>query len=109
MEHKIYQIHSYKHDGSIHRVWEKSVLLDETDEYIILGNNKCKVIESDGRTWYTKEPAIIYFFKNKWYNIIAMYKKRGLTYYCNISSPCVIEENTVKYIDYDLDLKNISK
>lgn len=61
MEHKIYQIHSYKHDGSIHRVWEKSVLLDETDEYIILGNNKCKVIESDGRTWYTKEPAIIYF------------------------------------------------
>ena len=32
-------------------------------------------------------------------------KKNGIYYYCNIASPFVIEQNTIKYIDYDLDLR----
>ena len=47
----------------------------------------------------------MYFFKDKWYNIIAQLKKDGIYYYCNIASPYIIEEGTVKYIDYDLDLR----
>ena len=59
-----YIIHSYKHDGSIHRAWDEAVLLDECDDYLVFGNDRTKVIESDGRSWKTKEPAIMYFFKN---------------------------------------------
>ena len=98
-------IHSYKHDGSIHRAWDEAILLDETEKYWVFGNERTKVIESDGRSWKTKEPAIMYFFKDKWYNIIAQLKKDGVYYYCNIASPFIIEENTIKYIDYDLDLR----
>ena len=98
-------IHSYKHDGSIHRAWDEAVLLEECDDYLVFGNERTRVIESDGRTWKTKEPAIMYFFKNKWYNIIAQLKKDGIYYYCNIASPFIIEDNTIKYIDYDLDLR----
>ena len=29
----------------------------------------------------------------------------SITYYCNIASPFIIEDNTIKYIDYDLDLR----
>ena len=47
----------------------------------------------------------MYFFKNKWYNIIVQLKNSGVTYYCNIASPFVIEDGTIKYIDYDLDLR----
>ena len=47
----------------------------------------------------------MYFFKNKWFNIIAQLKKDGISYYCNIATPFIIEEGTVKYIDYDLDLR----
>lgn len=100
-----YIIHSYKHDGSIHRAWDEAVLLDETEEYLVFGNERTKVIESDGRSWKTKEPAIMYFFKNNWYNVIGQYKKDGIYYYCNIASPFVIDQNTIKYIDYDLDLR----
>ena len=32
-------------------------------------------------------------------------KKDGIYYYCNIATPFIIEENTIKYIDYDLDLR----
>ena len=98
-------IHSYKHDGSIHRAWDEAILLDETDDYLVFGNEKTKVTESNGRTWKTKEPAILYFYKNQWFNVIGQCKKDGIYYYCNIASPFVIEDKTIKYIDYDLDLR----
>ena len=98
-------IHSYKHDGKIHRAWDEAVLLEINDDYLIFGNNKTKVTESDGRSWKTKEPAILYFYYKDWFNIIGQCKKDGVYYYCNIASPFIIEEGTIKYIDYDLDLR----
>ena len=98
-------IHSYKHDGNIHRSWDEAVLLDENEEYMVFGNNHAKVIESDGRSWRTKEPAVMLFYKKYWFNIIGQLKEDGIYYYCNIASPYVIERNTIKYIDYDLDLR----
>lgn len=105
---KKYEIHAYKHDGSIHRAWDEAVLLEIHDDYLIFGNEKTKVTESDGRTWRTKEPAVLFFFKNDWFNIIGQYKKNGIYYYCNMASPFIIEEDTIKYIDYDLDLRVFS-
>lgn len=105
----MYQIQCYKHDGKVHRVWDEAVVLDIKKDYIVFGNNKTRVTESDGTTWRTKEPAILYYFKNKWYNVIAQMKKDGIYYYCNIASPYIIEEGTVKYIDYDLDLRIFPK
>ena len=104
---KCYQIHSYKHNGKIYKSWDEAVLLDYDykNGVYIFGNNQTTVTESDGRTWQTKEPAILFFFSNKWYNIIGQYKKRGIFYYCNLASPLIIEEGTIKYIDYDLDVK----
>ena len=72
---------------------------------MIFANYKSLVIEKDGRTWRTKEPAIMYFSKKNWFNIIGQIKKSGIYYYCNIASPYIIEDDTIKYIDYDLDLR----
>ena len=102
---KKYVIHGYKHDSKIHRSWDEAVLLEIHDNYLVFGNEKTKVTESDGRTWRTKEPAVLYFFYKQWFNVIGQYKKNGIYYYCNIASPFIIEENTIKYIDYYLDLR----
>lgn len=99
------QIQCYKHNGKVHRCWDEALVLDIHDDYIVFGNEKTKVTEAEGNTWRTKEPAVMYFFKDKWYNIIVQLKKEGITYYCNIATPFIIEENTIKYIDYDLDLR----
>lgn len=99
------QIHSYKHDGIMHRIWRNAIVIKQTDEYLILGNYKTRVIEADGRNWMTKEPAICYFFKDLWFNVIGMLKKDGIYYYCNLSSPYVYDGEAVKYIDYDLDVR----
>lgn len=99
------QIQCYKHNSKIHRAWDEAVFLDEQKDYLVFGNNRTIVTKAEGITWKTKEPAIMYFFKDKWFNIIAQLKKDGIYYYCNIASPFIIEENTIKYIDYDLDLR----
>jgi uncharacterized protein len=99
------QIQCYKHNGKIHRAWDEAVVIDIKDDYIVCGNNKTIVIESEGNVWKTKEPAIMFFFKKRWFNIIAQLKKDGIYFYCNIASPYLIEEKTIKYIDYDLDLR----
>ena len=98
-------IKSYKHDGSLHRTWRDTMVLKTSENALIGCNDHTLVTESDGRTWHTKEPAVLYFFKNQWFNIIGQCKKNGIYYYCNIASPYIIEEGTIKYIDYDLDLR----
>lgn len=98
-------IHCYKHNGMIHKSWKLAYVLDIKDDLIVLGNENVLVTKQDGRTWHTKEPAIMFFYTKRWFNIIAQLKPNGIYYYCNIASPFVIDDNIVKYIDYDLDLR----
>lgn len=98
-------VHSYKHDESLHRVWAKATVIDQSKNHIVLANRRTKVIEANGRFWYTKEPSVTWFFKDAWFNIIGIIRKDGIYFYCNIASPYLIDEEALKYIDYDLDIK----
>ncbi len=98
-------IHCYKHNGILHRVCEEATVLDITEDKLICANDKTKITEHDGRSYHTKEKAILIFYKKNWFNIIAQLKQQGLFYYCNIASPFIIDNNIIKYIDYDLDLR----
>ena len=99
------EIHCYKHNGKIHRTWDEAVVLEINDEYIVCGNCKTLVTESDGVKHKTKEPAILFFYRKRWFNIIGQLKKYGLFFYCNIATPFLIDDKIIKYIDYDLDLR----
>ena len=99
------QIHSYKHNGTLHRVWEETLILQGTSKEIIGGNDRTLVKEATGRTWTTKEPAICYFHNKKWFNVIGMVREDGIHYYCNLGTPFVWDGEALKYIDYDLDVR----
>lgn len=99
------QIKSFKHDGVFHRFWDRGLVVLDDDDFIVVASKCSKVVETNGRKWFTKEPAVTVFSKKKWYNVICMFKNDGIAYYCNIASPCIVEKNTIKYIDYDLDIK----
>ncbi|AIO19319.1 hypothetical protein KQ51_01443 [Candidatus Izimaplasma bacterium HR1] len=101
------QIQSYKHDESLHRIWEKATVIEESEDHIVVVNKRTKVIESNGRFWHTREPSVTWFYKDKWYNIIGIIKQDGIHFYCNIASPYLIDDEALKYIDYDLDIKVI--
>lgn len=99
------KIKSYKHDGQLHRMWHHNTILQQTDQTIIGINDHTKVTESNGTVWTTKVPAIFYFHSEYWFNIVAMLKENGIHYYCNLSSPFIIDGNAIQYIDYDLDIR----
>lgn len=98
-------IESYKHNGKLHRKWQENILLKHSHLSIIGANDKTIVVEADDRSWSTKDPSIFYFHSQFWFNIIALLKNNEIYYYCNISSPFTVENNVLKYIDYDLDIK----
>jgi len=98
-------IQSYKHDGTLHRTWLTSKVLAVHSDHFVVANNRTWVVEADGRRWFTREPAICFFYTNRWYNVIAMVRKTGIYYYCNIASPSLYDGEAIKNIDYDLDVK----
>lgn len=98
-------IESYKHNGSLHRIWDRGLVLANNDDFIVIATKRAKVVESNGRRWFTKEPAVTIFSKKEWWNVICMMKTDGICYYCNIASPSIVDNRTIKYIDYDLDAK----
>jgi hypothetical protein len=98
-------INCYKHNGILNQVSEDAIVLEVTDDYLVCANDRAKITEDDGRSYHTKETAILIFYKHKWFNVIAQLKSHGLFYYCNIASPYIIDNKTIKYIDYDLDLR----
>lgn len=98
-------IQSFKHDGSLHRTWAKGYVMEANESRIVCVTNKTWVSESDGRKWVTREPAICFFYPDKWFNVISMIRKNGIFYYCNIASPSIYDEESLKNIDYDLDVK----
>ena len=100
-----YKIHCYKHNAKAYQASDETIIIDIKDDYIVCGNYMVNVFEPDGHSYKTKELAIIFFYKNHWFNCIAQLKNFGLYYYCNMATPYLIDENVIKYIDYDLDLR----
>ena len=98
-------IQSYKHNGSLHRTWCKGFVLESDEDRYVAVTNKAWVIEGDGRKWLTREPAVYFFWTHRWYNVIAMLRKNGIYYYCNLASPSLYDGEAIKNIDYDLDIK----
>lgn len=101
----VFKIISLKHDGQLHRSWETNELLANKDPILIGGNNRTIVKEADGEKWRTNMPAIFYFHKHYWFNVIVLFHTpHHYYYYCNISSPFVWNNREVHYIDYDIDV-----
>lgn len=104
VNHMVY-VQSFKHDGSLHRTWSKGFVLEADEEKMVVVTNKTWVIEADGRRWFTREPAICFYYPDRWYNVITMIRKSGIYYYCNLASPSLYDGEAIKNIDYDLDVK----
>ena len=104
-EKEMIYIQGYKHDHTLHRTWAKALVIESNEERIVCVTNRSWVVESDKRHWMTREPAICFFYPDRWYNVISMIRKDGIHYYCNVASPALYDEEALKYIDYDLDIK----
>ncbi len=106
-------IKSFKHDGSLHRVWRQNWQVPagrlhpehagDKPLWVYL-NDHTPIVEKDGKEWVSKVPAVSFFFSNEWFNVVALLETSGVRYYCNLASPPYRYGDVLTYIDYDLDL-----
>lgn len=102
-----FDLKSFKHDGSSHRMWRSLALIKENKEFWYLAAVRTKVVEDDGREWRTQQPTLYILSKDRFYNVICMMKgPQTVDYYINLASPTVrLSSDVLGFIDYDLDLK----
>lgn len=104
-------IKSFKHNGRIHRIWFENWPvpaaalhpLHASERFHVYINHGTRIREADGKEWVSRVPGVTYFVPGQWYNIVALLEPTGVRYYCNIASPFYHYDDTVTYIDYDLD------
>src|SRR5699024_9166120 len=97
------KIESTKHDGSLHRRWETNRLLFVDSHKMIGMNDRTMVTDHAGSVSQTIKPTLFYFDCLLGFNIVYIMDGRKGFYYCNISSPCRFHNQTIHYIDYDID------
>ncbi len=106
-------IKSFKHNGSLHRMWQQywlipaEKLLPEhaAESMLVLVARETNVQEASGKRWTSRVPAVTFFIPGQWYNIVALMENGGIRYYCNLASPVYVQQgNVLTYIDYDLDI-----
>lgn len=112
IEYEEYVIKSFKHDGHLHRVWQRNWLVPHAEmldihrqeNMLVVINKQTPIVEADGKTWVSRVPAVSFFIPGCWYNIVALIEDSGVRYYCNIASPVYSSSGIITYIDYDLDV-----
>ncbi|WP_416322672.1 DUF402 domain-containing protein [Mycoplasmopsis felis] len=102
-------VQAYKHNGFLYRQWSQAKVIFHNKRHIVLSLKGTKVIEiqKNSNGWKYNDDALWFIPKYSMYNSIVMIKKNiGNSYYINLSSYPIFEDNTIKFIDYDLDCKS---
>ena len=103
-------IHGYKKNGWLYRTWEFPKIIEKNDEYLCVYLKNTSIITSEKfskRNFHSKnlKDSYWFFLKDEWFNIVATVVDDNVSYYINLSSPFIIEEEAIKYIDFDIDVK----
>lgn len=102
---KFINIQAFKYDGTLYRQWNGVKVILDNEDYLCCLLYKTKVSEKENQKWVVKEPTLWFFSKKFFFNLTIIWRKQGLHYYINLASPLFIENLTIKYIDFDFDVK----
>lgn len=106
---KVINCQAYKYNGDLYRQWNGVKVLKNTPKHYVLFMHKTKVKEKYNHSWTYKDYVLWFLPKNSMYNAIILLKPKQNYVYVNIAMPPVAEDNTIKFIDLDLDVKSYAK
>ncbi|ACF07039.1 Protein of uncharacterised function (DUF402) [Metamycoplasma arthritidis] len=103
---EIINIQAFKYDGTLYRQYEGAKVIANLNDFVVLLLIKTKVSE-ENMNWIVSDPTLFFFAKNKFYNAnITLNRNKENYIYVNLASPFYIDNGTVKYIDFDVDVKS---
>ena len=112
INHKV-SIHAYKYDGCLYRTFEFPKIIYVDKKIVILSLNKTRIISQgkNNKFYHSSgnKDSFWVMFNDEWYNLIITFchKKNKAIYYFNIASPFIYEDEAIKYVDLDLDVRLI--
>ncbi|CCE66798.1 DUF402 domain-containing protein [Candidatus Mycoplasma haematominutum] len=116
-------IHVYKQDANLFKTIEKHYCIFENPSLWVFFLPPFKaelikeVVDSGGERekFYkfrkysvstNRHPIFLFFWREHWFNLsLTLKPEKRFTLLLKISSPPIVEENTLKFIDFDLSLK----
>ncbi len=99
-------VHALKHNNTIYRKWKNYYVLEDNHNFIVIFSKLPILQNINKKDRYIKDLTIWKMYKNRWSNILCSQNNNNkYYYYCNIASPINIQNNTISFIDYELDIK----
>ncbi|VEU78256.1 DUF402 domain-containing protein [Mycoplasmopsis columbinasalis] len=102
---QIINVQAYKYDGLLYRQWNGVKVLRNTDDHYVLFMYRTKIAEAHKRNWLYLDPVLWFLPKQEMANALVLLKRNQKYIYTNIASAPLFEDNTLKFIDFDIDIK----
>lgn len=106
MPKQIITINSRKFDGKIDKSWQAELIEESNEILAFVGTFDQEIIHSHLGVIRRGTISFEYYWKNKSFNIFRFHEPEGnlRNFYCNINLPPKFENNTLDYIDLDIDI-----
>lgn len=99
-------INSRKFDGAINKTWKAKLVRSEATLLVFAGFFEKEVNHQDLGIIRRGTISYEYYWLDKWFSIFHFQESDGTfrNFYCNINMPPTFKENTLNYIDLDIDI-----
>jgi uncharacterized protein len=94
-----------KYDGAAHWIQPFTVVSDDGNLLVASYRARTPIYTSRGE-FRSPYDSCVYFWRDRWFNVFRLSKPRcGIAlWYCNVTTPPVLEGNQLRYVDLDLDV-----
>ncbi len=103
---KAVTVRTFKYDGTEHRHWSARIQRREGSLIVLDAAFETEIVHNILGTIACGTLSTEYYWLDRWYNIFRFAGADGAlrNYYCNINVPPVLNEDTLRYIDLDIDV-----
>lgn len=99
-------VRAYKYDGREHRRWPAQILKQDGSLLVLDAYFPAEISHDLLGTIAAGTHSLEYYWLDRWYNVFRFAEPSGelRNYYCNVNVPPSLNEDSLSYIDLDLDI-----
>ena len=101
------QLHA---DGTCYRWHPATIESVSTEGFVVFLSHGTAIQQINRGEWVLDFHSRMHFWHGRWYILEELYLEDGTfqEIYVNINAPCVIEGNTISFVDYELDVSKLA-
>lgn len=99
-------VRACKFDGREHRRWSAQLIRQEGPLLVLDAHFPEEISHDSLGTIAVGTHSLEYYWLDRWYNVFRFAEPDGQlrNYYCNVNVPPTLDDDTLSYVDLDLDI-----